>query len=325
MSRPPLHALQGFVAAARAGNLSRAAESLHLTVSALSHQIKALEARLGVRLFDRGSRGIAPTEDGRRLLERIGPHLEAIEQALRPPAARRDDVLTVSMTPLMASAWLVPRLPRFLCCHHDLEFNLQSSEALVDFGRDAGVDAALRSGHGRWPGLVSEFLFGESLVPVIAPEQWRRLRSQLGAPRLKMLHRWPLLGDPGGYWDRWFAHFGTEAPRRYVANFDDVDAMQRAAVAGVGVGLARMSRARPLIESGALKPLVAESLDGEYAHYLVYPSRSRDHPGLQAFRQWLLEEARVYRSERPAGGLVPAAESAPRGDKARSARPRRRV
>lgn len=306
MSRPPLHALQGFVAAARSGNLSRAAEAMHLTVSALSHQIKALETRLDERLFERGPRGIALTDAGRRLLERIAPHLDAIEQALRPPAARHDQRLTVSVTRLMASAWLVPRLPRFLGDQPQLEFNLQSSDALVDFARDAGVDAALRSGHGDWPGLTAEFLFGESLAPVIAPALLRRLRPTLGKPRLRDLHRWPLLGDPGGYWDRWFAHFGTTPAPRYVAGFDDVDAMHRAAVAGVGIGLARMSRAWPLIESGALQTPIPESLDGEYAHYLVHPPRNRDHPGLQAFRRWLLEEARVYRSERPAGGLPPA-------------------
>jgi LysR family transcriptional regulator, glycine cleavage system transcriptional activator len=307
MSRPPLHALQGFAAAARSGNLSRAAEALHLTVSALSHQIKALEERVGYRLFVRGSRGIALTDDGRRLLEKIAPHLEAIEQALRPPAAHRDDVLTVSMTPLMASAWLVPRLQDFLCRHPQLEFNLQSSDALVDFVRDTATDAALRSGHGDWPGLVAERLFGESLRPVASPALLKRLKPTLGKPRLQELHRWPLLGDPGGYWQRWFAHFDTQPPARYVANFDDVDAMQRAAVAGVGIGLGRMSRAQPLVDSGALTLPLLEALNDEYAHYLVYPPRAREHAGLRAFRAWLLDEARIYRDERPQGGMrIPA-------------------
>ena len=294
MSRPPLHALQGFAAAARSGNLTRAAESLHLTVSALSHQIKTLETRLGYALFVRGSRGIALTDDGRRLLERIGPHLEAIELALRPFTAARDDVLTVSLVPSMASAWLVPRLGRFLATHPRLEFNLQSDTRLVDFDRSSGVDAALRSGNGRWPGLVVHHLFDESLVPVASPALLERMRPRLGAPTLQDLHRWPMLGDPGGYWDRWFAHFGTERPSRYVATFDDGEAMQRAAVEGVGIGLARMTRARPLLESGLLRRLCDESLHTDYAHYLVYPPRSQRHAGLVAFEAWLMEEARAY-------------------------------
>lgn len=297
MSRPPLHALQGFVAAARTGNLSRAAESLHLTVSALSHQIKALEDRLGYRLFVRGSRGIALTDDGRRLLERIAPHLEAIEQAVRPFAARRDDVLTISLIPSMASSWLIPRLSGFLARHPQLEFHLQSTAGLVDFARETDVDAALRSGNGHWPGLVVEHLFDEALLPVASPALLDRLRPALGEPAPETLSRWPLLGDPGDYWARWFAERGGSPPTRYVANFDDADAMQRAAVEGVGVGLARMTRARPLIDSGLLRPLDDRPLRTDYAHYLVYPPRAREHAGLGAFRAWLLEEARAYTAE----------------------------
>jgi LysR family transcriptional regulator, glycine cleavage system transcriptional activator len=292
MSRPPLHALQGFVAAARSGNLSRAAESMHLTVSALSHQIKAMEERLGYRLFVRGSRGIALTDDGRRLFDEVAPHLEAIEHALRPFAARHDDKLTVSLIPSMASAWLVPRLGRFLARHPGIEFSLQSNAELVDFDREHSIDAALRSGSGHWPGLTVEHLFDEALTPVASPGLLQRLQAELGPPTLHALHRWPLLGDPGGYWERWFATFETPRPSRYVALFDDADTLQRAAMAGVGIGLARMTRARPLIDSGLLCRILPEQLRTDYAHYLVYPPRSRQHAGVRAFRDWLLAEAR---------------------------------
>lgn len=294
MSRPPLHALQGFVAAARSGNLSRTAEAMHLTVSALSHQIKAMEERLGYRLFVRGSRGIALTDDGRRLFEDVAPHLDAIEHALRPFAARRDDKLTVSLIPSMASAWLVPRLGDFLARHPGIEFSLQSTAELVDFDRERGIDAALRSGSGHWPGLTVEHLFDEALTPVASPSLLQRLHGELGVPTLHDLHRWPLLGDPGDYWERWFANFETSRPSRYVALFDDADTMQRAAMAGVGIGLARMTRARPLLDSGLLRQIMPERLRTEYAHYLVYPPRSRQHAGLCAFRDWLLAEARDY-------------------------------
>src|SRR5688500_16476099 len=141
MSRPPLHSLQGFVAAARLGNLSRAAETLHLTVSALSHQIRALEERLDQRLFVRGARGIALTADGQQLFDRVAPALDTIEHALRPYGAKRDQVLTISVMPSFASSWLVPRLAGFLAAHPQLEINLQSSVELVDFERDRGIDA----------------------------------------------------------------------------------------------------------------------------------------------------------------------------------------
>lgn len=291
-ARPPLHGLQAFVLAARAGNLTHAAEAMHLTVSALSHQIRALEQRLDRRVFERGPRGVRLTADGQRLLDQVGPHLDAIEASLRPFAARRDDVLTLSVTPSMASAWLVPRLGTFLAAHPHIEINLLSSVAVVDFARATDVDAALRIGGGNWPGVVSEHLFDEWLAPVASPA----LIERMGAIGPEQLDRWPLLGDPDhpSQWSDWFARFGGRVPERFVANFDDSEALHRAAVAGVGVALGRLARVRLQIESGQLRRLGANQLKTDYAHYLVYPPRAREHAGLVAFRGWLHDQAQSY-------------------------------
>ena len=292
MSRLPLHALGGFAAAARSGNLTRAAESQHLTVSALSHQIRGLEQRLGQRLFDRGPRGVKLTAEGERLLARVGPHLDALADAVRPPAAARDDVLTISVLPSLASAWLVPRLGAFLAAHPQLQVNLLSSERLVDFARDPGVDAALRMGPGTWPGVTAEHLLDETLAPVASPS----LIERHGLPTDDTLYRWPLLGESDAvHWDAWFARHGGSAPARFVASFDDLESLHRAAVAGMGVALARMVRSRSLVESGHLVVLSEQRLPSDFAHYLVYPPRSAKHRGLLAFREWLLEQARSHR------------------------------
>lgn len=290
MSRPPLHALQGFVAAARSGNLSRAAESMHLTVSALSHQIRGLEERLGQRLFLRNARGVELTRDGQVLFDSVAGHLDEIEHALRPFRARRDDVLTITLMPSFASSWLVPRLPRFLAAHPQLEIHLQSTIAVVDFARDTGVDAGLRYGPGQWPGLHAVPLFDDWLTPSASPE----LIARLGRPTLQTLDQFPLLGAPGGRWSDWFAHYGGTAPKRFVANFDDSETLHRAAAEGLGIALGRMSLIRPMVEAGRLLPLFDERLKAEFAHYLVYPPRSEQHSGLQALRDWLLQEARDY-------------------------------
>ncbi len=294
MSRPPLHALLGFAAAARTGNLTRAAESQHLTVSALSHQIRALEERLGRRLFDRGPRGVRLTADGERLLARVGPHLDALAEELRPFAPRRGERLTVSVLPSMASAWLVPRLGDFLAGHPRLELSLLSSERLVDFDRDPGIDAALRMGAGQWPGLIVEHLLDETLVPVASPALVRKH----GMPTDATLHRWPLLGEGvQPHWPAWFAQHGGQEPERYVAHFDDLESLHRAAVEGMGVALARMVRSKLLIDSGQLLVLSDKRLPSDYAHYLVYPPRSADHAGLLAFRDWVHAQARTIAGE----------------------------
>lgn len=292
MARPPMHALQGFVAAARLGNLSRAAESLHLTVSALSHQMRSLEERLGYPLLVREARGVSLTAEGRHLLERIGPHLDAIQDALQPFAARHDNVLSVSVTPTMASAWLVPRLSRFLAAHPQIELSLQSSTISVDFERYPGVDAALRIGHGHWPGVVAEHLFDEWLAPVASPA----LVERMGGADAPSLEHWPLLGDPDPdtSWHDWLARLGSAKPSRYAASFNDSEALHRAAVEGVGVALGRLTRARLLLESGQLVRLSPVQRRAGYAHYLVYPPRSQSHVGVQAFREWLLLEAEEH-------------------------------
>ena len=290
MSRPPLHALQGFVATARSGNLSRAAESLHLTVSALSHQVRGLEERLGQRLFLRNARGVELTADGRQLYERIAPHFDAIEEALRPFRARRDDVLALTLMPSFASSWLVPRLPRFLAAHPQLEINLQSSVAVADFERDTRLDAGLRYGPGQWPGVAAVHLFDDWVTPTASPA----LIARLGRATLENLGGFPLLGAPGGRWSEWFDTFGGHAPKRFVATFDDSETLHRAAIEGLGVALGHITLTRPLVEAGLLVPLFDARLKAEYAHYLVYPPRSESHRGLAAFREWLLAEARDY-------------------------------
>jgi len=287
MSKVPLHALPGFVAAARLGNLSRAAASLHLTVSALSHQVRGLEEQLGQRLFDRGPRGLRLTPAGERLFGQVAPPLDALSLALAPQPARSPDTLVLSVLPSMATSWLIPRLPAFAALHPEVELSLQSSTELVDFEREP-VDAALRFGRGGWTGLRTHLLFEEWVVPVCSPELLRRF------PRARQgdFTGVPLLRDFGERWPAWFSRFGGSPPSRWVAAFDDTDSLHRAAVEGMGVALGRLTLARSFIEAGRLVVLTPHRLQDGYAHHLVYPERSERHPALVAFRDWVLAMAR---------------------------------
>jgi len=165
MSKVPLHVLPGFIATARLGNLSRAAASLHLTVSALSHQMRGLELQLRKTLFARRPRGLALTDAGDRLLAAVAPHYEKIELALRPDRERTEQSLTLSVMPSVASSWLLPRLAEFVALNPEIDLSVHSSVELVDFDREA-IDAAMRFGPGNWPGLNADALFEEWLLPV---------------------------------------------------------------------------------------------------------------------------------------------------------------
>jgi LysR family transcriptional regulator, glycine cleavage system transcriptional activator len=290
MSRLPLGLLQGFVLVARTGKLARAAEQLNLTVSALSHQIRNLEQRLGRSLFDRGPRGVTLTADGANLLDAIGHHFEGIEHALGRFQSRQQDAVTLSVLPSVASSWLVPRLPKLVAAHPELELSLHSSVSVVDFDRDATIDSAFRYGLGSWPRTKADRLFGEFIVPIASPSLVRKMG---GLPDTS-LKGWPLLGDPSGRWNDWAEQFGMPLPSRYVARFDNTEHLQRAVLEGLGVALGRLVMARSLIECGALTVLCKERMRVAEAYYLVYPKRSEAHTGFGRLREWLLAEAADY-------------------------------
>ena len=291
MGKLPLGLLQQFVLVARLGNLSRAAAQANLTVSALSHQMRQLEDRLERRLFERGPRGVALTVEGCSLLEAVGEHFDRIEHALVGYRTRHHDALTLSASPGIMSSWLVPRLPRLVAAHPELELSLQSGSTLVNFEREP-VDVALRYGRGEWAGLHCERLFGEWIAPVAAPE----LIARMAGADPRDLSRWPLLGEPNPStrWSDWFGRTGGKPPTRYVAQFDSLDALRHAALEGLGVALGRMVTSKSLIDAGRLQVLGESYMAVKEAYWLVYPPRSQEHRGLQQFREWLLAEADDY-------------------------------
>ena len=128
-------------------------------------------------------------------------------------------------------------------------------------------------------------------VPVASPA----LLERHGKPAAGRLARLPLLGDPADRWKDWFAHAGGEPPARYVARFDDTEALHQAAAQGIGVALARWTLAEPLVRAGRLVPLARKRMPAGFGHYLVYPERSLSHPGFVTVRGWLLEQAAATR------------------------------
>jgi LysR family glycine cleavage system transcriptional activator len=294
MSRrlPPLNALRAFEAAARHLSFTRAAAELHVTQTAISHQIKALEERLGVRLFRRLPRGLLLTEAAQRLLPPVRDAFDQIAAATeRLAAGGAGTTLTVSVLPSFAAKWLVPRLGRFRAAHPNLDLRISASSELVDFARD-DVDVGIRMGSGVYPGLRVERLFGEALVPVCSP-----LLREGPHPLLRpedLEHHVLLHDDDYAAWELWLRLAGVSGvPARRGPVFTDSGMVVQAAAEGQGVALARRVLAAGDLAAGRLIQPFDVSIPHDLAYYLVCPEATAEQAKIVAFRSWLLAESQA--------------------------------
>jgi LysR family glycine cleavage system transcriptional activator len=290
MSRlPPLEALRVFEVACRHGSYSDAARELHVTHSAVSQRIRQLEQNLGLTLFERQGNRMVPTPGGLRLQAGVTGAFSALNAALGNVKARRTDAeITVSLLPVMAARWLVPRLPRFTARFPNINLHIKTGQSLANFKSD-GVDIAIRFGNGDWKGLRAVKLLDEAFFPVCSPgfndgRLPRDPTSLLSAP---------LLIDRNVSWRAWFRSAGVTLDRDITGtSFTDSNALMEAAATGQGVALGRSSFTRSDILAGKLIQLFEHSLPVAHSHYAVFPISSENNPALTAFRNWLLDEAR---------------------------------
>ena len=292
---PPLSALRPFEAAARLESFSRAADELHLTHGAVSHQVRALEEHLGTQLFARHGRRVTITPVGRELAERVRAALDAIAQAAeaaRP--VRRDSRLAVSVLPSFASRWLLPRLARFMDAHPELEVSVESTTALTDFARDP-VDVAIRMGRGGWPGVVAEEFLRDEYFPVTSPHlDGGRLPK---APRDLLELR--LFKEDRDYWAEWFAAAGIAGGGATVGGpiFNDSSLSIQAAIRGEGVALARRSLVGDELSRGTLKRLFTLAVPSRESYWFVGTPETASSARVKAFRDWV--KAELAGTDRP--------------------------
>src|SRR6201987_4771692 len=167
---PPLSSLRAFEAAARHMSFSKAADELHVTPAAISHQIHALEEDLGVRLFHRGNRAIELTASARVLLPGLSDAFAGIQTAVRRLRQHNDTgTLTITASPSIAAKWLVLRLHRFQAQWPEIDVRISTSDDLVDLTR-GDFDLAIRYGAGRYPGLAVELLMQNEVFPACSPQ-----------------------------------------------------------------------------------------------------------------------------------------------------------
>lgn len=290
---PNLAALRAFEAAARHQNFSRAAEEVHLTHGAISHQVRALEEELGVLLFARHGKRITITPDGERFAALVRKSLHDIAAAAEAiKAGTRQKRLTVSALPSFAGRWLSPRLGRFIEQNPDLEVVLQSSSHMADFDREA-IDVGIRFGRGNYPGLAVEKLMDDYYYPVASP---RFNRGKLPHSPQKIAHS-TLLRCELEPWTPWFRAAGLDMlePTGGLV-FQDSSMLVRAAAEGHGIALARHAIAVNDVDSGELVCLSDIMVACPQSYYLVCSPAALQKPQVQAFRAWLRDEIAKQRT-----------------------------
>src|SRR6185295_13285945 len=178
MSRLPLHMLPAFRAVAELQNLRAAAETLHLTHSAVSQQIRGLEEQLGFELFERRGRRVVLNSAGQALLRSVQAALALLDDGVQAAAAANSGTaqrLRMTVLPSFAQRWLLPRMGRWRERHPDIALEIDASQQLVDLQRE-GFHAGLRVGRGPWPGMEAESLFDKPMLIVVgSPAAARRL------------------------------------------------------------------------------------------------------------------------------------------------------
>ncbi|MDH5835284.1 LysR substrate-binding domain-containing protein [Luteimonas kalidii] len=288
MSRrlPSLSALRAFESAARLGSAKAAADELSVTPAAISHQIRQLEEELGLALFVRRPRRLVITPRGLELQQALTEAFAGVASAVERARTPRRRSLTLSATPAVASRWLVPRLPslREACADLDLRVHVSHEPMSLD-GIEA--DAAIRYGHGRWPGLEAHKLIDNVFAPVCSPRLDLHERDALVHQTL--LHFAP----PGARsapvdWRRWQQHAGMPALDATAGPvFSDETHTISAAIAGQGVALMSLALVADELQAGTLVTPFGPALEAE-PFYLVYPSARRDDCWLATLRDWIL-------------------------------------
>ena len=287
MSRhlPPLGGLRAFEAAARRQSFVAAADELGVTAGAVSQQVKALEARLGLALFERRPQALVLTAAGRDYAPALKAAFDAIEAATRRLVPATDRVrLACAVPTVFATCWLLPRLVRFEAAHPQIELALLSASRRADPRLD-GADAAIRQGRAGWREPACVYLFTEALVPVASPAH-----AATADPLAGPVDGMTLLEaeTAPGLWSAWSAAMDRPlTPRRRLILADEGLVIQ-AALNGIGVGLVDRHLVEPALREGKLVLLDDRpAWRPGTAWYLVHGQSTRS---LAAFADWLLLE-----------------------------------
>lgn len=280
MDRPqlPLNALRAFEAAARHLNLTHAAVELCVTQAALSHQIRALEERLGVTLFRRVPRGLLLTDEGVALVPVLTGAFDAISDTLdRFSGGRFHERINLGVVGTFATGWLIPRLPDFERAHPEVDLRVFTNNNRVSLTGE-GLDLAIRFGDGAWHGIDAQPLMSAPLSPMCAPALARALQGPDDIARHPLLRSYRATE-----WESWFATVGLPCPVLRGPVFDSSIAL--ADVAAQGHGVALLPARLFAHDARLVRPFAQEVSVGSY-----WLTRAQNRPvtaGMRAFAAWV--------------------------------------
>jgi LysR family transcriptional regulator, glycine cleavage system transcriptional activator len=282
-------ALRAFEAAARHLSFTLAAQELYVTQSAVSHQVKALESNLGVRLFVRLTRQLRLTEGGDQLYAVLRDSYDRIQETvdqLRHGAGAGP--LRISVRPYFAARWLTRRLGHFSAQHPDIEMHLHLTNEEVDFNR-TDTDLSIAWGRGRWAGLIAEHLIPGHIIAVCSPSL---VANGPLLERIENLSQHTLLHESNHpLWHDWLveAGAGNVSSNRNIA-MDDPNVVHQAAIEGQGVALGVEALLEDEISQGRLVRLFDRSIELDGSYYLLHSPDARSRLNTSAFLDWMLSE-----------------------------------
>lgn len=293
----PLRAIAVFHAVARAGSVSRAAQELGVTPSAVSQQIAALEVHLGTSLMVKAGRRVALTEAGERYFEMIAENIDRVSEATQNVRGYlSSQSLVVRATPSLATKWLLPRLGRFLDANPDIDVRVDATNEPTDFSRE-GVDVDIRHGEGNWPGLFVEGIAEERFLPACAPALCAQATLE---PSDLLNYRLIHSVKSQVQWGRWFVAAGvTAVPTWRRVLFDRTHMAVDAAVNGIGIALeSDLMMWRELRDGVLVCPVRHPPPTSRVTQWLVCPHDRLRRRQVRAFLDWVRAERDLWLAAR---------------------------
>lgn len=286
---PPLGSLRAFEAAARHASFKRAAAELGVTPTAISHQIRQLEAELGEALFLRQTRAVALTAAGETLFQPMREAFDTMADAVRAVKQRPTrSIATLSATTAFTARLLVPQAARFRMLNPDWDLRLHASDEPVDLEAGA-ADAAIRYGGERHAGLTAVPLLADRFAPVCSPHL--AVTTIDGLADVALIHfDWRFASDKRTLptWRRWASDAGVALDPDSGITLSDESAAIQAAIAGQGIALLSLALVAPELASGALIQPFGPVLEGR-RYDLVFSQEAESRPAVLAIRRWLAE------------------------------------